>query len=129
MFGLAVLILAIFIATNERGLNALVDWYDDSTHIAQRSGANFISGAGVTITSADDPTNSRVALTFSAGGQSSSTVGDLLTSTDGVRISFATTTAVGDMLTANDTPHRNRNDDHRRDGFRRHRHSDQLRQH
>ena len=108
--GVAVLVLAIFIAIAERTSQGNVDWYGDSTHISQRSGGNFIAGAGVTITRADDPTNSRVGLTFAATGATTTSgyfnqAGDLLTtfaSASGT-ISFATTTAVGQSLTANDT--------------------------
>ena len=108
--GVAVLVLAIFIAIAERTSQGNVDWYGDSTHIAQRSGGNFIAGAGVTITRADDPTNSRVGLTFAATGATTTSgyfnqAGDLLTSlaSSSSTISFATTTAVGDMLVVNDT--------------------------
>ena len=92
---------------------AFVNWWDsytDGTHIAQRNGANFISGDGITISGVDDPTNSRVGITFAATGATTTSgyfnqAGDLLTtfaSASGT-ISFATTTAVGQSLTANDT--------------------------
>ncbi len=57
----------------------LVDFYDDGTQIGQRSGLNLVSGAGIVVTGADDPTNSRVNVTLTtdaASGSATVTAGD-----------------------------------------------------
>ena len=50
--------------------SGLVDWYDDGAHVAQRGGLNLVSGAGITVTSSDDPSNARVDLTVGVTARS-----------------------------------------------------------
>ena len=82
LIGLGLFILVFLFAFNDyqnsqpRTFTAAIDEYDDSTHVAQRSGINLISGTGITVTSADDPTNSRVNFTFTGTVGSTSTEED-----------------------------------------------------
>jgi len=58
------LIFVVIALTLLRSSNVgLVDYYDDGTHTAQRSGLNIISGDGIDISSVNDAANSRVNLT------------------------------------------------------------------
>ena len=60
-----------------------VDWYDDGTLIAQRSGLNAVSGDGLVVTSTDTPANTRVDITFSSAFNSgAATIAASATSTD-----------------------------------------------
>jgi len=70
---LGIVLLVAVLALNGNGTLAETDWYEDGTHIAQRSGADFISGANVTVTAVDDPTNNRVRYTIAAGAGSTFT--------------------------------------------------------
>ena len=72
VLAIALVIIAFTAALVVHVSAALVDWYDDGTHVAQRGGLNLISGAGVTVTSTDDPTNSRVGLTVAVTARSGS---------------------------------------------------------
>lgn len=65
------LVLVAFMAALVVNVSSgLVDWYDDGGHVAQRGGLNLVSGPGITVTSADDPTNSRVSVTVGVTARS-----------------------------------------------------------
>ena len=54
--------IALLIAVSLHVSSGLVDWYGDSTHIAQRGGAHLISGAGILVSGADNPNSNRADL-------------------------------------------------------------------
>ena len=58
------LFAAILLAANNNTAAFRPDWYDDSILVAQRDGGNFLSGAGVDVAGADDPSNSQVDFTL-----------------------------------------------------------------
>tara|TARA_Y100000310_G_scaffold12791_2_gene13179 strand:+ start:2478 stop:2918 length:441 start_codon:yes stop_codon:yes gene_type:complete len=70
MVALGIVLVAFMAALTVHVSNALVDMYDDGTHVAQRGGLNLISGAGITVTSADDAANNRVGLTVGVAARS-----------------------------------------------------------
>lgn len=104
LLSIAIVFFAVMVALVDRNAGGpLTDWYDDSTLIAQREGGNFISGTGITVTSADDPANDRVSFTITAtGGANSFSTMDALTGTDPVADSATDTlvlTSTGGTLT------------------------------
>ena len=62
----AILLLVLPYIANAGG--GLADWWKDGAHVAQRTGADFISGENVTITAVDDPGDNRVRYTISSTG-------------------------------------------------------------
>ena len=56
---------AVAVAMLENNALGTTDWYDDGTHVAQRSGGNFYGLSGITVTTTDNPGNSRVDLGLS----------------------------------------------------------------
>ena len=67
---LAVIFVVIALTLLRSSNVGLVDFYDDGTQVAQRSGLNLISGDGITVTGADDSTNSRVNVTIETSAAS-----------------------------------------------------------
>lgn len=62
--------IALLIAVSLHVSSGLVDWYGDSTHIAQRGGAHLISGAGILVSGADNPTSNRADFTITTHADS-----------------------------------------------------------
>ncbi len=57
------MVIAVLIAFQPVSVEVL-DFYRNSTHVAQRTGINLIEGAGITVTAADDVGDSRVNYTL-----------------------------------------------------------------
>ncbi len=66
----AIVILGLLVALISQTSGGLMDIYDDGTLVAQRGGINLVSGAGIAVTSADDPGNTRVNLTVGVTARS-----------------------------------------------------------
>lgn len=62
---LAIIFIVVALTLLRSSNIGLIDFYDDGTTIAQRSGLNLVSGDGILVSGADDPTNSRVNITVS----------------------------------------------------------------
>ena len=56
--------IAVFAPASTLGL---IDFYDDTTQVAQRSAINLVSGEGIVVTSSDSAANSRVSYTLAEG--------------------------------------------------------------
>ena len=67
---LSIPFIALLIAVSIHVSGGLIDWYEDSTHIGQRGGAHFLSGAGISVSAADNPTDNRVAYTLATNADS-----------------------------------------------------------
>lgn len=66
IIGLFLAIIVIFIVANERNAAGIIDWFDDSTIVAQREGGNFIGGDGIDVAGVDAPSDDRVNFTLAA---------------------------------------------------------------
>ena len=64
LIAIAVIFVVIAFAIFPSKNTEVADFYDDSTHLAQRSGLNLIGGDGITVTGVDDATNNRVNMTI-----------------------------------------------------------------
>ena len=79
----AIVFFALMVAVINHTAQGVFDIYDDGTHVAQRNGLNLVSGTGITVTSADDPTNTRVNVTLAVTARSgTSTLTASATSTE-----------------------------------------------
>ena len=64
LIAIAVIFVVIAFAIFPSKNTEVADFYDASTHLAQRSGLNLIGGDGITVTGVDDATNNRVNMTI-----------------------------------------------------------------
>ncbi len=72
VFVVALLIVGLVFASAAD--TEVIDLYDDSTFVAQRTGINLVSGTNVTISGVDNPTDNRVDFTIAATGVGSEVV-------------------------------------------------------
>ena len=59
-----IVIAGLFVLLAVQLGNGVQDFYDDGTHVAQRSGIDIVEGIGIDATVTDDAVNSRVTLTI-----------------------------------------------------------------
>ena len=79
---IAIVFFVLFVAVVDYRALGVIDFYDDGTSVVQRSGLNLVSGTGISVTSADDPTNNRVGLTVNTTARTgTATVSSNATST------------------------------------------------
>lgn len=67
---LAIIFIVVAMTLLRSSNVGLIDFYDDGVTIGQRSGLNVLSGDGIVVSGADDPTNSRVNITLSTNAAS-----------------------------------------------------------